>query len=273
MRPHDSALIDALEGRTTEVFLGGVWRVTRAGRDALMGSTAPGRWSPGEDREVMTRNEMIEAFELGGLQPSPGLFDRDKLDWMNGAAIRALPPDGLARIVRDYASSNETATYWMNVEPEPGKPDPDSVRASLVKLGHAFGDDSEYAAAAMALAQERVQTLADFGLACDFFFAEQPAMDAKAVEKWFPLPPVRQLFAELSAWLGTVGREASADTCEAWVRAFAETNGMEKLGPTVHPIRVALTGRTFGPGLFELMSLLGPARMIARLDRARSLLP
>jgi hypothetical protein len=53
MRPHDSALIDALEGRAAEVFLGDVWRITRAGRDALMGSTAPGRWSPGEDRPVL----------------------------------------------------------------------------------------------------------------------------------------------------------------------------------------------------------------------------
>jgi hypothetical protein len=53
MRPHDSALIDALEGRAAEVFLDKVWRVTRAGRDALMGSTAPGRWSPGEDRPVL----------------------------------------------------------------------------------------------------------------------------------------------------------------------------------------------------------------------------
>lgn len=49
MRPHDSALLDALEGRAIEVFLGDVWRVTRAGRDALTGSTAPGRWSPGSD--------------------------------------------------------------------------------------------------------------------------------------------------------------------------------------------------------------------------------
>jgi RES domain-containing protein len=53
MRPHDSALIDALEKMAAEVFLGDVWRVTRAGRDALMGSTAPGRWSPGEDRPVL----------------------------------------------------------------------------------------------------------------------------------------------------------------------------------------------------------------------------
>ena len=53
MRPHDSALIDALEGRATEVFAGDVWRVTRAGREALMGSTVPGRWSPGENTPVL----------------------------------------------------------------------------------------------------------------------------------------------------------------------------------------------------------------------------
>ena len=53
MRPHDSALIDALEGRATEIFIGDVWRVTRAGRDALMGSRASGRWSPGDERPVL----------------------------------------------------------------------------------------------------------------------------------------------------------------------------------------------------------------------------
>jgi hypothetical protein len=53
MPPHDSALLDALEGRATEAFTGDVWRITRAGRDALWGSTAPGRWSPGEDARVL----------------------------------------------------------------------------------------------------------------------------------------------------------------------------------------------------------------------------
>ena len=53
MRPHDSALIDALEGRATEAFVGAVWRVTCAGHDALAGSTAPGRWTPGGDARVL----------------------------------------------------------------------------------------------------------------------------------------------------------------------------------------------------------------------------
>jgi hypothetical protein len=53
MPPHDSGLIDALEGRATEAFVGDVWRVTRAGRGALTGSAAPGRWAPGNDTEVL----------------------------------------------------------------------------------------------------------------------------------------------------------------------------------------------------------------------------
>jgi len=53
MRPHDSALIDALERRATEAFIGDVWRITRSGRDPLMGSTASGRWSPGQDHPVL----------------------------------------------------------------------------------------------------------------------------------------------------------------------------------------------------------------------------
>jgi hypothetical protein len=53
MRPHDAGLIDALEGRSTERFIGDVWRVTRAGRDALLGSAAPGRWSPGDEQLVL----------------------------------------------------------------------------------------------------------------------------------------------------------------------------------------------------------------------------
>jgi hypothetical protein len=53
MGPHDSTLIDALETRAAEAFAGPVWRVTRAGRDALYGSTAPGRWSPGDDARVL----------------------------------------------------------------------------------------------------------------------------------------------------------------------------------------------------------------------------
>jgi hypothetical protein len=56
MATHDRALIDALENRASEAFKGEVWRVTRAGRDALYGSTAPGRWSPGEDAPVLYTN-------------------------------------------------------------------------------------------------------------------------------------------------------------------------------------------------------------------------
>ncbi|HCE00210.1 MAG TPA: glutamate--tRNA ligase, partial [Armatimonadetes bacterium] len=60
----------------------------------------------------------------------------------------------------------------------------------------------------------------------------------------------------------------SEEECEALLRQYAERAGFEKLGPVVHPTRVALTGKTAGPGLFELMAVLGPERMAPRLRRA-----
>ena len=73
--------------------------------------------------------------------------------------------------------------------------------------------------------------------------------------------------ANLAGWLA--GREnVSVEQCEMFLRSCGEKLGLEKLGPIVHPVRVALTGKTTGPGLFELMSHLGPERMKRRLARA-----
>ena len=104
-------------------------------------------------------------------------------------------------------------------------------------------------------------------------------MDSKAADKWLKEEHAVELFdfliGRLSAprvsvpgFEGTTG--ASAEWCEAMVREFATNKGFEKLGPVVHPTRVALTGKTVGPGLFELMSVLGPERMIRRLERAKT---
>jgi glutamyl/glutaminyl-tRNA synthetase len=59
------------------------------------------------------------------------------------------------------------------------------------------------------------------------------------------------------------------DECEAMIRTYAAEEGMEKLGPIVHPVRLALTGQTVGPGLWELMSALGGARMTRRFAAAQ----
>jgi glutamyl-tRNA synthetase len=110
-----------------------------------------------------------------------------------------------------------------------------------------------------------VTTLADFGPACAFFMAAEPEMDPRAAEKWLNEPHVPALIAFLLDRIGSGNEAISHEECEAMVRDFAAAHGFEKLGPVVHPTRVMLTGKTAGPGLFELMSVLGRARMRARL--------
>lgn len=242
-------------------------------------------WAPGGDRELMTMQEMGEAFELSGLQPSPGVFDKEKLDWMNGSYLRALPLDDLVGRTKAYLHRPETADYWLRPEHEGHK------GQALQLLENWLDKDEAYVSRAIALEQERVVTLGDLGEACAFFLQDEPPMDEKAIEKWFGEAHVKGLFEDLMGWLGGVGRVGpvgqvgqigptgptgptapSATDCETFLRAWAESHGFEKLGPIVHPVRVALTGKTTGPGLFELMEVLGPERMMRRLQRAKEML-
>ncbi len=245
--------------------------------EALVNFVALIGWSPGGDLEVMTREQMIEHFDISGLQPSPGVWDYDKLKWFNGHAIRAMQPEVLLQTLLDYIAMPETLAFWETLTDDPEaaqltSSDPVKVREALQLFAQAASADRRYALEAMKLEQERVVTLADFGEACAFFFQDEPPMDEKAVAKWLTQPHVPALFDYLIQELYTYGTgPVSVEQCEAAIRTFAERQGMEKIGPVVHPVRVALTGKTFGPGLFELMSLLGPDRMRVRLEKARTL--
>lgn len=248
--------------------------------DAILNFVALIGWSPGGDREILKRDEMIEAFTLDGLQPSSGVFDVEKLRWMNGVYIRETPAADLVRILEEYVSDPTVLEYWSRPveEGEPAKPD---VLPHLAMLRRAIAEDRTYAEAAITLEQERVQTLAEFGPATAFFFQSEPPMDEKATAKWFGQPHVAELFDYLidrlsrprvSLGEGDDPTTASVGWCELLIRDYAAEHAFEKLGPVVHPVRVALTGKTVGPGLFELMSVLGPERMITRLQRAKHLL-
>jgi glutamyl-tRNA synthetase len=223
-------------------------------------------WSPGGDRELMSMDELIEAFTLDGLQPSPGVFDMDKLRWMNGNYIRHETIPGLVKTLEWYSGFEEVPTYFQ----KEGHESPETI-ATLGLLRESLTADRPLAEAAIRLEQERVTTLADFGPACAFFFQPEPPMDEKATEKWFGQPHVGDLYSSLIASLS--GKDSiSVEECEALIKGYAEAQGMDKIGPVVHPTRVALTGKTSGPGLFELMSALGPHQMIARLERVKGLL-
>ena len=245
--------------------------------EALKNFVALIGWAPGGDREILPGNELIEAFALEGLQPSPGKFDFEKLKWMNGNYIRLKSRSDLVNDVVNYARTKDNIDFWATYEPEPGEPlpvqsDPKAVPAKISLLEGAFRKDESFVQEAVVLTQERTDTLADFGEACAFFFQDEPPMDPKGVEKWFGQPHVRKLFEKLISWLSDKS-SVTAEQCEEFLRSLSEELGLEKLGPAVHPTRVALTGKTTGPGLFELMSVLGPGRMKSRLTKALENLP
>lgn len=245
-------------------------------QDALKNFIALIGWSPGDEREVLSEQELIEAFALEGLQPSPGRFDIEKLGWLNGHRIRQMVPEALLDTILTYASDPYTAKYWNefvdeNVQPNKEAIDGKKVLARLLRIVEAEKEDRAYVLAAVKEEQERVQTLADFGEALEFFLLEEPPMDEKAKAKWFKGEHVAALFD----WILAKLEESSVETVEhyeAILKGFQTHAGIEKLGPVVHPTRVALTGKTFGPGLFELMAVLGKDRIVRRLQRAKGLL-
>jgi glutamyl/glutaminyl-tRNA synthetase len=223
-------------------------------------------WAPGGDRELMTMDEMGEAFDISGLQPSPGVFDKDKLDWMNGHYIRSKSSSVLATEVLAYAAEPLTTEYWSQQVDESGVLDPTGPALATLAAG-AERNPALYQRA-IELEQERVTTLAGFGPACEFFLVDEPAYDQAAVQKWFGQAHVRDLLTRTSAWLTSLGADPAEAEIEAFLRGLGQELGFEKLGPIVHPMRVAMTGKTVGPGLWELMAALGRETMIKRLDRA-----
>lgn len=223
-------------------------------------------WSPGGDREVMSLEDMAEAFDLRGLQPSSGVFDIDKLSWMQGVHVRQSHVEYLTTEVVDYASREETESYWSGRIPAPGEADP---HLKLHGLGLLKSAPREQAVAAVGLVQDRVTTLADFGEACAFVFEEPSGYEAKGAEKWFGEPSTKAVLS-LTIELIETQRPSSPADYEAVLRDVQTRLNLEKMGPVVHPVRLATTGKTTGPGLFELMHVLGSDRVVSRLQAAQN---
>lgn len=229
--------------------------------EALVNFTALIGWSAGEDREAMTPEELIAAFDLHRIQPSPGRFDLEKLRWLNGWHLRRLSPADLTDKLLAYISDPWTRTYWSSYEEDPARGAETLARLDRI----AACEDRAYLLAAVKEEQARVTTLAEFGEALEFFLVDEPVMDPQAVAKWLTPPP-----AELFDWVRTKLTDSGVETVEFYesvLKGYQSHASLEKLGPVVHPIRVALTGKTQGPGLYELMSVLGRERILTRLER------
>jgi glutamyl-tRNA synthetase len=197
-------------------------------------------WSHG-DQEIFSTQEMIEKFDLPQIGRSPARFDFAKLESVNGHYMRqGADADLLAeleRLLPHVAGGEDLAT----------KLDPDLREKFL---------------AALPGLKERAKTLLELMDGAHFLFADRPlALDEKAAA--LLTPEARMTLAELAEALAAVD-PWTAETTEQAVRALAERKGL-KLGSVAQPLRVALTGRTTSPGIFDVLVALGKNESLGRL--------
>ena len=192
-------------------------------------------WNPGDDREVLTRDEMVELFDLQKVHVAAAKFDLRKLQWMNGEYIKKIPQEAFVGEVRSRVSG----------------------------LGGPEHDDGWWSYLAGQL-QPRTKFLNDIPGMARCFVSDDYPFDEKAVEKRLRKPGVRKLLLELVQKFSSVV-EWTAPALEAVVKELSGDGGM---GPWVHPIRVACSGRGEGIGLFEMLQLLGREKTLERLSRA-----
>lgn len=197
-------------------------------------------WSHG-DQEIFTTQEMIDAFDLPAIGRSAARFDFAKLESLNGHYIRQSDDHSLVTLLEDLLK-------YIPQGPAIAAKFDDSIRAKLTQ--------------AMPGLKERAKTLIELLDNAGFIFADRPlALDPKA--QTVLTPETRQLIGRLRAALEDVSPWTAATT-EAAMRAFAEQAGL-KLGAVAQPLRVALTGRTTSPGIFDVLAVLGRDECLSRL--------
>ena len=197
-------------------------------------------WSPGDDRELMTTTDLIASFALDGISGGNAVFNTEKLDWMNGQYIARMPIDDLASMVRPLFDESGLGANALVQD-----------TASFHRL--------------LELLRPRAKRLTDFVDQGRPLVVDAVEYEPEAVDKHLGGPDLGGHVAALVEALGQTRPFAEAQV-EAAVRGTATARGI-KAGALIHATRVALTGRTTSPGLFEIVTWLGPERTAARLIR------
>ena len=194
-------------------------------------------WGPKDDVEVRPISEIIEMFDIADVNPSAAMFDVKKLEAINGEYIRALSPEEFGKSIAP----------WLEEEDWAGNVDDEVLRQVAP------------------LVQERTRVLAEAPKQLDFFFWDNQEMDSDAWQKVMLKDSARSILEAARSVLADV--EWNVEALHEAVRKIAESHEL-KLGKAQAPIRVAITGRTVGPPLFESMYFLGREVVVERLGNA-----
>jgi glutamyl-tRNA synthetase len=197
-------------------------------------------WSWDGEREFFTRDELVKMFSLDRVNATPAIFDREKLEWMNGYYLRQMPLEERVARVTEF------------LEERGRLPEREDTDAFLTKAVAAVG--------------ERLKTLADIESHAGFAFSEDVAIDPRARSEVLKRADAKGYLEALAEMAEQVD-DFTPEVLEREARALAEKLGV-KAGQLFFPARVALTGSKVAPGLFEVMDLLGRERTLQRLRAA-----
>ncbi len=218
-------------------------------REAIVNYLALLGWSTGTEEEILSLDELIERFDVTDVHKGGAVFDRERLEWMNGQWIRRFEPDDLIDRLRPFVEAERVAgrIEWM--------PADDELRALMPVI------------------QERLPTLGAVGDLVGFLWVTDVDLEPEMlVPKRWDVATARDGLGAARDTIEAVGDVSfEADELEPPLRALAEERGW-KVGDLFMAIRVAVTGRTATPPLFDTLVALGRERVLARLDRALAVL-
>lgn len=201
--------------------------------EALVNFLALLGWSPGDNREILSMDELVHLFSIDRIGKTGAVFDIRKLEWMNGEYIKNMSDEELLKRVIPF------------------------IRVKVEK---------EYLLKVIEIMKERVKRLTDFWDFGSYFFIEPKEYEEKGVKKHFNNPYVIERLQLLRDKLNTV-ESFDVGEIENTIRTLARELNIG-VGKLIHPMRLAITGTTVGPSLFHLTAILGKNKVIDRLDKA-----
>jgi glutamyl-tRNA synthetase len=203
--------------------------------DAMVNYLARLGWACG-DQEIFSRQELIEKFDLSAVGSSPSVFDIEKLKWVNSQHMAKFSDVQLMEASLPF----------------------------LKELGLAVAD-RDYAARAIATERERGKNLKEIADMSAFYFRDHIELDPKATSKWLgkkgqtTLTTVRDRLAGLKVW--------DEPSIASLFKELLKETGL-KMIDLAQPARVALTGTTVSPGIYEVLAILGRERSLKRINKA-----
>ncbi|HHW27962.1 MAG TPA: glutamate--tRNA ligase [Syntrophomonadaceae bacterium] len=199
-------------------------------------------WSPEGEEEILSLPELVNQFTLDRVGKTAAIYDIKKLTWMNGHYLNEEDLDRIVELAIPYFQKKNL------ISENPSQEEMDYLRKVVEAV------------------RSRVKTLAEVADAAEYFFVDDFSYDEKGVRKHFRKENAAEYLAKAKEKLAALS-DFTLETTEAAYRDLSEELGI-KAGEIIHPTRLAISGRTMGPGLFDIMVILGKEKTLERMERA-----